>query len=344
MAAVATLMSSRHRLVAAAHGQHRLYAGRIFSGQRRANGHDLGGVELDGLAVRTGQIHQIVAALGGLQCPGNAADIGAGLGRQAPALLHPAWPGIVGGKHPGIAVALVQPAQIGGARQDIVARIHGIVAQLVTLGHLVIGGRHHLHQADGAGAADDGLVVGEHGAAAGFLTHHGADPGLGDMEALRGFADEGVPAIQKLRRGHLMFFVIGGRRLRTRVEEAQQHGTARHAIVRRRLEAGILHGHGGGDEQAAQHKRAREAARRRLHRGRKGFGNRHSGSVGQSGTDETVGTCGRSKLFSLGVNQSASRAFAPQQGGHNFMSAANQAATLGTKVPARANPRQAFQR
>jgi len=80
---------------------------------------------------------------------------------------------IVGGEHAGKAITVLQPAQIGGSGQDIVAAIEGIFPQPVLVSHLVIGAGHQLHHALGAGMADNGLVAGQDGAAAGFIAHHG---------------------------------------------------------------------------------------------------------------------------------------------------------------------------
>src|SRR5205085_1824655 len=99
--------------------EYRLDAVGIFARLGGAHGDDLGHVDLHRSAVGTGELDQVRTADTRLQAAGDAADIGAGFGRQLSTLRHTAGTGIVGGEHLGKAVALVQPVQIGGARHDV---------------------------------------------------------------------------------------------------------------------------------------------------------------------------------------------------------------------------------
>jgi hypothetical protein len=115
-------------------------------------------------------------------------DIGARFGRQRTArravLVIAAGTGIVGREHRGdIAVAVPHLAQIGGACEDVVARIVGIAAEPVADAQARPGVGHDLHQTHRAGRRDRAHVARALGA------QHGANPVLGDAEALRRLGD-----------------------------------------------------------------------------------------------------------------------------------------------------------
>ena len=112
---------------------------------------------------------------------------------------------IVGGEHFRIAVLLLQPAKIGGAREDVVARIVRIVTETVCLPHVLVGLGHHLHDAHCAGGGRDRLIVVGERAAAAFHADHGLDPVGGNLEAARRFLDVGRPTIDELCGAHRLF-------------------------------------------------------------------------------------------------------------------------------------------
>ncbi len=156
-----------------------------------------------------------------------------------------AGPEIVGAEHAGKAVALLQPGEIGGGGEDIVARHERIGAQTVGRRHLTIGVGHQLHDALRPGAGGDGAVAGLHGAAAGFVAHHRAQPQRRDVEFLRRFPHHRIPAIQQGARTHRILDLIERGPVRDRHGKiVQVEGN------RRRLQALLLQRAHGGEAQA----------------------------------------------------------------------------------------------
>ena len=117
---------------------------------------------------------------------------------------------IVGGEHAGKAVAAFQPAQIGRCGMDVVAGVEGVRPQTVRGRHFLIGAGHQLHQALRARMADDGDIARHHGAAAGFVAHHRAQPHGGNVVFFGRLAHHRVPAVEQAARAHLAFNIVGG--------------------------------------------------------------------------------------------------------------------------------------
>ena len=103
--------------------------------------------------------------------------------------VQPIRAGVVRSQEPRRTEPVIHLPQVGGACQYVVVRIERIVAQGVTASQVVIGVRHHLHQAHRAGPGDHVLLP------ARFLPHHAADPELGHAEAPRSLPDVRSPGI-----------------------------------------------------------------------------------------------------------------------------------------------------
>ncbi len=110
------------------------------------------------------------------------------LGRQRATggeiLVVAAWAGIVGREHGAdIAVAIEHLSQIGGAGEDVVARVERIVAERIADAQLGPGVGHDLHQSHRSGLRDRANILRTLG------IENGAYPCLGNAEALRCLAD-----------------------------------------------------------------------------------------------------------------------------------------------------------
>lgn len=92
--------------------------------------------------------------------------------------------GIVGREHrDDIAVAVPHLTQVRRAREDVVTRIVGIAAQTMTDAQTGPGVGHDLHQSDRAGRRNRAHVARALG------VQHGANPALGNAEAMRSLGD-----------------------------------------------------------------------------------------------------------------------------------------------------------
>ena len=100
---------------------------------------------------------------GGLQIRPDHRDVAAGFVRQRPVVgkvvVQTRRAGIVGGEEPGGPVDVVHFPHVGDAGHDVVMRIERIVAEVMTYPQLVVGARHDLHQAHGAGPGRDQLPI-----------------------------------------------------------------------------------------------------------------------------------------------------------------------------------------
>ena len=112
-------------------------------------------------------------------------------------------PGIIGGKQPRIAEAIIHGPQIGGPCQDVVARIMRIMPQTMLCPHGGPGRGHQLHQAHRPGPADDEAAV-PMSLAPAFRPHDGYYPILGDTEPQGRLRNEGAPAIDRRGRNRLV--------------------------------------------------------------------------------------------------------------------------------------------
>src|SRR5476649_1509821 len=106
-------------------------------------------------------------------------------------------PGVVGGKHCGISVFLVEPTKISCSCEYIVMRIVGVGTKLILLPHLLIGSRHNLHNADSAGTRRNRLIFLQHGSPTTFHVHHCPNPCFRNAKAKRSCCDERIPSIHK---------------------------------------------------------------------------------------------------------------------------------------------------
>jgi len=132
-----------------------------------------------------------------VQVRGQYRDIGAGLGGKRTALREvcvvPPWPRIVSGKHATDgAITIEHGAQIGRARDDVIARIERISAETMVLPQDSPCSGHDLHQPHGPGMADRTRI------ARAFGMHHGTDPVFRDRKASRSFGDGGSMRIAHL--------------------------------------------------------------------------------------------------------------------------------------------------
>ena len=92
-----------------------------------------------------------------------------------------------------IAVAIPHFAQVSRARHDVVAWVVRIAAEAMTDAQARPGIGHDLHQSHGSGRRDRAHV------ARALDAQHGANPVLGNTEALRGFGDEAGIGIGRIR-------------------------------------------------------------------------------------------------------------------------------------------------
>ena len=103
-------------------------------------------------------------------------------------------PRIVRRKESRRAIQAIQRADIGRARQDVVAWLVRVRTEMVALLHVAIGLRHQLHQAHRATGGGDGMAVHVF-VSARFLLDDGADPWLRHGKAVRGLLDIGFPRV-----------------------------------------------------------------------------------------------------------------------------------------------------